>query len=246
MIDELIQLQNLLDKYKVTAPLPHALQEHVLDNKRKQLVIILKKLGRYNPLFGIILFVFFLFRKSGFGLSIIQSAIVLTVSSVFFVGGISFSTYLYVKQSSDSGAKVEHSGIIDKSPSISDNSRILARKQKKTTVAGNLKFEKFIQIHPFESSSEEFSQAITSEIKKELVRLRGKSNILTSGNNSHESSVLMFGSVEKIKISYVITTRLVDKKTGKLIFMTSEQFKSMKDVNMVCKKIAMAISGNIK
>jgi len=246
MIEDLILLQNLLEKYKVTAPLPHVVQEHILDNKRKQLVVILKKLGRYNPLFGIILFVFFLFRKLGFGLSIIQSAIILAASSALIVGSISVSTYMYVKQLPDTEPQVEQPGIIDNPPSVSDNSRTSVQKQKKTAPTGHLKFKNFIQLHPFESSSEKFSQAITSEMKKELARLRGKNNILMSGNNSQESSVLMFGSVEKIKTSFIITTRLVDKKTGKLIYMTSEQFKSMNEIDRVCNKIAGAISEKVK
>ena len=246
MIHDIIQLQHVLEKYKVTTPVSPLVQEHILKNKRKHLVVILKRLGRYNPLFGLILLIYFLSRKLGIGLSIIQSFVAVTVFSLVLAGGISvpvvmyFKTVLQTEKSKNSEIEIKNSN------GITDVKSRAGSQRKELTSERQSVYKNTILLHPFESSSEELSSAVTSGVKRELARIRGNRNVVTPLNDSNISSVLMFGSVERIKISYVVSIRIVDKETGKLIFMTTEQFANRKDLPGVSKKLARSISERIE
>ena len=89
MINEMKILQDLLDKYKVTRPVPAGVRRDILAHKRSNFVAIMKKLDRYSPLLGAFLFIYFLLRKFGIIATLKQCGVFIAVSVALTVAGIS-------------------------------------------------------------------------------------------------------------------------------------------------------------
>ena len=60
MNNDIKLFKDVLTKFRFVDPVPPDIQKNMIYPKRELLINILKQLNRYNPVFGIILFIFFL------------------------------------------------------------------------------------------------------------------------------------------------------------------------------------------
>ncbi|MCP4132316.1 MAG: hypothetical protein GY754_15195 [bacterium] len=242
MKDDFTLLKQLLEKYRVTRPLPEGIQDHLIATRRQSLVKILKKLGRYNPVFGAIIFIFFLFKKFGISFSVVQSALILAAVSA--VAAVSISTGVYMGVTYFVNQEVEKPVLTTDIPSP-------APEPKKPTKPIAVKppqkkqFTNTIVLNPFRSSNldRNTSNRIMRNIKNELTRLRGKNNLVKDLGAG--PGIFVFGSAEKIKNTYRISARGVGKD-GNILFKFVEESQTPEGVNQASRKIAGTISRRVK
>jgi hypothetical protein len=250
MIADIKLLQGLLEKYRVTEPVPAAVRVRVIAGRRRNLVVILKKLDRYNPLLGAILLVYFLFKKLGLSVSLVQSAVVFFTVTALSVAGVTTGSYIVVKRVIDSSPKVElqndeGSVTIETSPRVVDTVDSAKTGEESTPVLREVK--NVIHLQPFEGMDAQGSDVtlVSNAIQSELVRLRGSKNILSGKASSHVNRLLLLGTVRKHASLYAITAKVVDGESGRIRFAATEEAKSDSLVS-ISKKLAKEISDNIE
>jgi len=250
MIADIKLLQGLLEKYRVAEPVPAAVRARVISRRRRNLVEILKKLDRYNPLLGVILIVYFLFKKLGLSVSLVQSAVVFFTVSALTVAGISTGSYIVVKRAIDSSTNVMFEkdakdvatettpGFVDKvDPSKTGEESIPVLREVKNV----------IHLQPFEGMDAQGSDValVSNTIQGELVRLRGAKNIVSGKVTSQGNRFLLLGTVRKHASLFAITAKVVDSESGRIRFAATEEAKSDSLVS-ISKKLAKEISDNIE
>ena len=250
MIADIKLLQGLLEKYRVAEPVPAAVRARVIAGRRRNLVAILKKLDRYNPLLGAILLVYFLFKKLGLSVSLVQSAVVFFTVSALTVAGVTTGSYIVVKRVIDSSPKVElqddaGSVTIETTPRVIDKVDSAKTGEENAPVLRDVK--NVIHLQPFEGMDAQGSDVVlvSNAIQGELVRLRGSKNILSGKASSQANRLLLLGTVRKHASLYAITAKVVDGETGRIRFAATEEAKSDSLVS-ISKKLAKEISDNIE
>jgi len=250
MIADIKLLQGLLEKYRVAEPVPAAVRVRVIAGRRRNLVEILKKLDRYNPLLGAILLVYFLFKKLGLSVSLIQSAIVFFTVTAISVAGVTTGSYIAVKRIMDKAPQVElQKDLTDKTataePKVTDKPESIKANDESTPVLRDVK--NVIYLQPFDGTNAQGGDIalVSSTIQRELVRLRGVKNIVTGKASGQSSRLLLLGTVRKHDTLYAISAKVIDSDTGRIRFATTEEAKS-DSLILISKKLAKEISDNIE
>lgn len=249
MKNEMKQLQDLLDKYKVTRPVPAGVRRDILAHKRKNFVAIMKKLGRYSPLLGAFLIIYFLLRKFGIIATLKQCGVILAVSAALTVAGITTGAYLVINHVLDTPPPVEM-----QKDQIKDNSLQKTKDEAKGpsvddyTAPPLQEVKNIIAFQPFDgmnASTGEISQ-VSGTIQNELTRIRGSKNIISPQVSTPGSStrLLLIGTVRKMGGSYSLTAKVIDRESGKIHFAATEEARTG-TLTMVSKKLAKEISDNI-
>jgi len=97
MIYDNIHMKRLFDKYKVSSPLPENIQDNTLKIKKKNFILILKKLGIFSPVYGLIVYIYLFLKEIGIGLTLVQSAGIFFIASSITAAGITAGSYLFIK-----------------------------------------------------------------------------------------------------------------------------------------------------
>lgn len=250
MNDEMKILQDLLDKYKITEPIPAGVRRDILAHKRKNFIAIMKKLERYSPLLEAFLFIYFLLRKFGIIATLKQCGVILAVSAALTVAGISTGAYVVIKHVLDTPSRVE----IEKAKT-EDNSLQKAKDEAiSQSVVENTSpplhdVKNIIVFQPFDgmnASTGEISQ-VSGTIQNELIRIRGSKNIISPQVSTPDIStrLLLIGTVRKMGGSYSLTAKVIDRESGKIHFAATEEART-DTLIFVSKKLAKEISDNIE
>ncbi len=250
MINEMKILQDLLDKYKVTRPVPAGVRRDILAHKRRNFVSIMKKLDRYSPFLGAFLFIYFLLRKLGIIATLKQCGIILAVTVALTVAGISTGAYLVIKHALDTPSPIEMH-----KEKTGDNSLQKIKNEAKSQPTDDFTspplqdVKTVIVFQPFDgmnASTGEISQ-VSGTIQNELTRIRGSKNIISTqaGVTKASTNLLLIGTVRKMGAAYAITAKVIDRDSGKIHFAATEEART-DTLTSVSKKLAKEISDNIE
>ena len=250
MISEMKILQDLLDKYKVTRPVPAGVRRDILAHKRKNFVAIMKKLDRYSPLLGAFLFIYFLLRKFGIIATLKQCSVILAISAALTVAGVSTGAYMVIKHILYTPSPVEM-----QKEKTGDNSLHKIKDDAKSRSVDDYSspplrdVKNIIVFQPFDGmnvSKGEISQ-VSGTVQNELTRIRGSKNIISSQALTSEVStrLLLIGTVRKMGGNFAITAKVIDRESGKIHFAATEEARP-DTLTFVSKKLAKEISDNIE
>lgn len=250
MINEMKILQDLLDKYKVTRPVPAGVRRDILAHKRRNFVAIMKKLDRYTPLLGAFLLIYFLLRKFGIIATLKQCGIILAVSVALTVAGISTGAYLVIKHALNSPSPIEmQKEKTEENALQKTKDQVKSHSSDDYTSPPRRDVKNVIVFQPFDgmnASTGEISQ-VSGTIQNELTRIRGSKNIISSqaGVTIASTKLLLIGTVRKMGGSYAITAKVVNRESSKIHFATTEEART-DTLTSVSKKLAKEISDNIE
>lgn len=249
MRNEEKNIDRLLEKLKIKSPLTQKNIKEIKRRKRKSLVKIFKEAKQYNPVFGAILFIFFMFKRIGITISFLQSATIMVCVSIFVPTVLVASLYIGVKMYLDDKTEIK---IENKEVSETIN---IQKKEKPVKVKPVIKpetkpikkFKKFIIFNSFETNNvnNDVILKLSNNFKKRLRNLRGNENILSEATNT-ENNYYLFGSIEKIENKYVLSIRLVDKKSGMIDFLDTTQVNSMNELKGKIQQLALQISQRLE
>lgn len=247
MISEMKQLQDLLDKYQMTRPIPAGVRRDILAHKRRNFVAIMKKLDRYSPLLGAFLFVYFLVRKFGIYATLKQCGVILAVSAALTVTGVGVGTYAVVSHLIDiSHAPVEFHNDED---ALEDQSSDIPEPPPQVAPLPLREVKHVMAFQPFDGLNAPSADVslVSESVKSELVRIRGDKNIISARVQAPnpETNLLLIGTLRRDGANYAITAKVVDRDTGRIRYAATEPARSH-TLSQVSKKIADDISKNIE
>lgn len=265
------QLDELLVKLKLVDPLPLNIQKYIRRTKSREFKTTLKKAGGYSLLFGIISFIFFLLRRFRISITIVNSAILLAVGSLFLLGALAAAIYLSMKDeiipleqilktsmglSGKVIPKKEHGASSYKRT----NEKVTAKedsepgeiKEDFADIEGRLGIKLFKEeIGDQEGRiniSEGVSEVVTDKIAENLSVLRGNTRVIDFRLEKSDKRVgmMLFGSVEFLEGNFIIHARIVKVNNRKIIYYTSETINSRDEVDAACSAISKRIYLKIK
>ena len=234
MNNNTISMQGLLQKYKLDEPLPEKIQKDILKNKNRNYKKILKSAGKYSFLTGLFASIYFFIKK--FGVSITTAKSIISITAVVGISTGAYFTAPYVAEQ----FKTEDI-------SISLTEKIDAPGKKPFILKAPDPVT--IGIMPFIGTGvdKEILNRAANVIAGELSRKRGKGyagNFGTVAKNNARYS--MFGSIEKVDEMVLLTVKIVDIKTSKMLHMSDEKLGSIDELDSACKRIALEISEKVE
>jgi hypothetical protein len=244
MRNEIKLMQRLFEKYRLTNPLPDDVQEHAYRMKRKTLVSMLKNLGLYSPVYGAILIVYLALKEIGIGLGVAQSAAVLFVASAITALGIAAGGYVAVKKVAPTAPPraEQEAPVKEAAPAVGG-----AARPEVTAGADRASYRYVIQFYGLDNNGadEAMVRRVAGALTGEILRLKGKDTTALVSAPS-ESGWFLTGSVEKLDRSYLLTVRLTDRRTRRIIFAASKESADEEGLVRAGSGFARSISEEIQ
>jgi hypothetical protein len=246
MNDNLNIFEQALDKLAFRQPVPVEARRFALYNKRKVLELTLRQFGDYSFFYGLTLRIYFYTKRLGINLSVLQSKIVLLAIAAI-VGGALYTAVMH------------SAGILQRDASVINNNSISPAyvKEDQTQVEPAIKypakkdggFSKQLSNVKYRIGIEKFSgdiidnttlNNITDKISDQLINLKGADRIinLRKGKKDKNMNLLLSGNVEQLGSTYIITTKIIDIESTRVLFVSSEEIKNIDRINNVISNLA--------
>ncbi len=239
MNDRLNIFEGLLNKFAFRESVPVEARRFALNYKRKALEITLKHFGELNLFYGYVLRVFFSVRKAGFNISVLQSKILLSFIILIASGAVYASVIYYTD--SDNGTVTNERGeqerktilkeIKDKPDAIKKEANI------KEPVA--IKYRFGVQQFTGDVIDVSVLNRVTDSIADKLIKREGRDSIvnLKRIGKYHNYNRLLTGSVERLGMTYIITAKIIDVESSKVLYVTTEEAASIEGIEEACSLI---------
>jgi len=243
MIDEIALMQRVFDRYRISSPLPGEIQRRAMRMKRKNLVAVMKKLGIYSPLYGMILAVYFLMKKIGIGLSVMQSAVVLFTASVVAVPSVAAGGYVLAGMAMVQSPPVQMERDKKDAPAAEPG----AKSGEVSGGSGSIAYRYRLQFYGLENNGAggPLVARVSDTMRGEIIRLKGRDRIAVTAAPDGAGLVLT-GSVEKLDRQYLLSIRLTERRTRRIIFAASEESATAEGLRDLAVRFAQSVAGNIQ
>lgn len=242
MIDEIALMQRVFDRYRVSSPLPGEVQRRALRMKRKNLVAVMKKVGIYSPLYGMILAVYLFMKKIGIGLSVMQSAVVLFTASAVAVSAAAAGGYMLAGK-----VMVKTRVEMERGEKAAPKAEPGANSGDVSGGTSRIKYRYRLQFYGLENTGAEgpLVAQVSESMRNEIKRLKGHDTIaITPGPDG--SNMVLTGSIEKLDRQYLLSIRLTDRRTRRIIFAASEESATADGLHDLAVRFAQSVAGKIQ
>jgi hypothetical protein len=242
MTDERSIMQRIFDRYRVSNPLPGDVQRRALRMKRKNLVAVMKKLGIYSPLYGLILAFYLLLKKIGIGISIMQSTVLFFTASAVIVSSAAAGGYVAVKNAIKKGPVIPQEQE-KKAGTVAEPVAISGETDSGT---GLHAYRYRLQFYGLDNNGAEgpLVAQVSDVIRNEIIRLKGRDQIAVSAVPDGSNHILT-GSIEKLDRQYLLSIRLTERRTRRIIFAASEESPTAEGLRDIGTRFAQSIAGTI-
>ena len=245
------KFNRVLLKYRFVEPVPPEVRRHIRLNKGRQFGITLKRAGAYSILFALISHLFFTLRKYGIGITIVKSALLLGILSLFTAAIITTGVYWFVIRSSpESPLYKEIDDSIGSIGSIIEKPATTAAPEEKDIVESPAVIENRIGVQPFHAENCPAALALSASDRMAgtLSSLRGRELVLNlrTGRAGRKSGMMLFGSVDFLEGAYTVTARVVSVKDSRILYYDSEIAGTENDIQAACDRLSRKIFEKIK
>ncbi len=238
-------LQRVLEKYKFEKPLPPEVRRDMTAMKKSTLRVILKKNRKYNLFVLLVISVYFSAKKFGAGLSFAKSITVAAALSLIAAGAVIVGSYFAVTsvmlKKPQSGHELH--GLMEKG-AVNTERIIIPGSNKEQGVRKPL-----IGLSPFKFSGDDGPLAgqLAKSIAAELRKIRSGENAeIIEGPDAGKAGSMIIGSLVAVEGGHMLTVRLVDSHTSRILMYISENIESGHDINPAARNIASRISAAVK
>lgn len=236
-------LKQLFEKCKLSENLSPETKKVMLDSKKEVFIKIMKSQAKYGFLMFFIVTLFFGIKRFGITLSIVKSSIVVITLAVFVTAGLISGSYFLV----------QHIVFSDQIPekeiqNITPDNGVSPNAKKKTS---KMKRKTDYKLDVFSFSSEGIDRKkvnrITDKIIKQLNLIKGKNTAKLSINDKkiNKYNRRLLGSVVQIDKNIMITAKIINVHTSKVIFYITEETDSIDKIDKLCDLVAQKISRQI-
>jgi hypothetical protein len=226
----------ILKMYSFEQPVPDAVKIQMMVSMRKNLIIILKRFGKYGILTMAAVYLLFILKKIGLSISLFKAYILLILASAFVAGAIGVVTFTVVRKHFTEAVPLKETA-----PAyIGHESKKLQSTQTSVSLRQNCKLE----ILPFAVSGKTTIQSdkVTDSIYKYMKIHLKDTVVLSEINHGFESPYMMVGSIIHLADNNLINARLVDAKNSTVLLYVSEEWNNDDDLGSVAERIAFAFS----
>ena len=248
-------LARVLDKYKLSHPIPAELQQGMMKAQKRSLVEILKKNKKYSLFSMMSLGLYFWLRRSGIGISLAKCMIITSLASLaaasFLIGG----TYYALQHISSMNQKPLESP----APSVPKTALPASEDVHPPNDRGEQKEEKAaapaVTIIPLgfkpltaSAADSDIASPLTKTLLKELRKLKGRKNVilLKGGEGKEKVQMMLLGSLSRRGEEYRVSARLIDTESSEVLYSFTEGLNKKEQMGELCRDMAEKIAGNLK
>ncbi len=245
MNNDINKYQQLLDKLKLSRPVPEKTQKYAIKSGDRNLKQILKKTGYYSAFFGMILALYRWMRFVGINATLLKGKILL---SVITAGVVSSAVVLSPKIAE------RHIGY-NQAPEISEQkgeanlpgNRALEKKPAPGSIGtDNPIGSAQIGIQAF-SGDEEAGRIITSKMAANISESFGAGNVaFIARDKKVKLDRLLMGSVRTFGDTKYITARIINVKDSSVEHVFSEEYHTDSEMKNACRRISEKIAEKLK
>jgi hypothetical protein len=243
-------LQRLLERFRLTQPLPADIRAHVLATKRRRFVATLRRTGDYTVLFGASAWIFFTLRRFGIGISVTKSAFILTMAALTLAGAVSTGVYFAVVRAlprpGDAFIEKKDEGMISHAPATEQSAVKSAVTDTPPEDPDVVRNRSGVALFTAAGAERDVVLKITDTIARELALLKGSDRIVSLRLGRKKVGRMILGSVEKLEGSYTITARVVGVADSKIISFATENAATRDELEDAGRKIARELARHIE
>jgi hypothetical protein len=230
---DIITLEKLLNEYRISSPAPPELKSYARLRKGLLFKKILKACGRYTLIYGIFSAIYFFLKKSGLWLSITKTVTVVALTASVTTGG-----YYAVKNiTGEKPAPVEEKEPDKPDETVKDLNAVPPEKavsqksppvKKRDSVSENF----LLGIMPFHSGSVdgERVRGISKSLYGRLSAGRGSGFVkIIADRKMSGIKYTAFSSIEMFDRGYLVTVKVMDTKTTRIVYNTSRDINSLEE-----------------
>jgi TolB-like protein len=242
------KLQEVLKFYRFHEPVPDKARGHMLRARKETLIRILKEKGKYSLLILLALNLFYLLKKFGISITLAKSVVIAAVVSVFTAGSVTVTAYYVIAHKVFDKPAIEEP---EEKMNIKEKGEVDEQVPAKTgtgekSVAVRPSVPRpLINIMPFthDSSLKGISDSITKNISSSIKSIKGNWAVTTSLSlaSGKKAGKVLFGSVARLGDKYIITARLVDRKSSRVLQFFKETAESRDELQDAGKRITSRI-----
>lgn len=246
MNDNLNIFERILQRFSFREPVPGEARGFALYYKRKALELTFKHFGEYNVFYGMAMRAYFAAKRAGINLTISQVKIILLLGSFFagaaLAGAIYFYNYTGTAAETDGGRDV--ATIIPQTFPVADPQKII----KPETLSEKLRYRIAVEQFSGEAIDRIILNKITDKVADRLSVTAGKQSVinLRKGRREKNYNRLLSGSVERLGNTYMITARIIDIESSKVLFVTTEETDDAAEIDTVCEIISRKVQANLR
>jgi hypothetical protein len=239
---------SLLKKFRLDTPVPGEIRKFITASKKEILFNALKAANAYTILYGFVLRVFLRARRMGMRLSVMQSAVILCITSVLaatvVIVGI-YAIFNYKHQEPNTcPIKQEQTNNIKRNESPG-RTEVNKSHNKEIMITKNR-----TGIQPFEADNVDaaISKKVSKCIADSMADMKGRDHVMfpATGGKSKSMNYLITGSVGQLGGVYTITARLVSIESAKVVSISSESANGVEGLAIACRKVALTLMKGIK
>jgi hypothetical protein len=247
--------EKLLEKYRVSAPLPDRSRDEVLARKRDLYKKVMKRKGAYGMAIAVISYLFFFLRRKGIEISFLQSALITAAAAGLLALSAAGGIYLLVKgieapviEETEKNEEDRGNSITPPREKVFEQSGKAVTEQKQTPEKHGTSTTRVqtIRYQVLKADKDHSAQAalltgkIIARLKKQHTHLR----LIPAGSKKGGApGTILIGSLESDGKSYSVTTKLVDLKSGKVLFMDHQAIPINENSDKSAETMAKSISG---
>ncbi len=241
------KLRELLEFYRFYEPVPPEGQSRIPQARKETLKRILRKKGKYGLLILLGINTYYLLKKLGISISLAKSVIIAVTVSVLSVTTVTAAVYFTLQY------------VTGEKPDIIEKPEIEEKINKEVEKRGSLNADidekpvaikpavprPLLNIIPFkhDESLKKISAQIIGDICNSVKSSKGNWAVTTTVDltSMKKADKVLFGSIAKLGGKYIITTRLVERKSSRVIQFIKETAESEDDIEDAGKRIISRI-----
>ncbi len=248
------KLREVLEFYRFHEPVPAEARSHILRARKETLKRILREKGKYGLLILLGVNTYYLLKKLGISISLGKSVTIAVTVSLLSATAVTVAAYFTV-QYAISGKP----GVIEK-PEIEEKIKKESEVEKKSSLKTNIDGKPvalkpavprpLLNIIPFkhDKSLKNISAQIVKNISSSVKSSKGDWAVTTSVDlpSGKKAGKVLFGSIAKLGDKYIITARLVERKSSRVIQFIKETAESEDEIEDAGKRIISHIKKHLQ
>jgi len=241
-------LRQVLEKFRLTRPVPAELRARILATKGPRFREALRRTGDYTPLFGAAAWLFFLLRRFGIGVSVAGSAVILAVTAVTLATAVSAGAYFAAVRTAPPlpGSVEKSEGAMIPVPATVHPAAKDAAPDPAPEDPDVVRNRSGVALFTAAGAERETVLKVTDTVARELAQLMGNEKIVSLRLGRRKVGRMILGSVEKLEGTYTITARVVGVADSKIISFVTESAATKDELEEACRKIAHELARHIE
>ena len=262
MKDSTATIESILERFRFREPVPSETRKLAISNRSRALVLALIAVGEYGFFYGMAVKVFFMSRRVGVRLSIVQSKVLLAGAIALTVFSSTAGAYfaysiMSIRNGATSLIRPQPDApcvltIPDIFPAFSDSAQsdVHTSPSSKSPVSAPPEAINYrLGIADFTSDTVEASliRRIADCLHGSMVRLKGEERIIKPNcARGKVANHVLLGSVEHLGETYILSCRIVSVEKGIVVYATSEEANGIAGITNSCDALAERLAAKVR